>query len=185
MLKRGAATNFTAMESTKADQTTMNTESTPKPGWKPSSVLIAIDDLDTADEVVDAGLELASAERAKVTVLQIVSEADWRVRRLGPAAMAAPQRLQVGPEDVELHAAARKAKARNVEATLMIVSGDPADQIVEVADEIGADLVVVGAHQRTTLADLLFGDTSAHVIKHARQPVLVIRKAAEDAVEES
>jgi nucleotide-binding universal stress UspA family protein len=147
--------------------------------WKPKLVLVAFDDVEDPTDVIEAGAELAAAEQAELTVLQVVSAADPRVVGLGPAAMAAPQRLAVRPGDTALQRAAERAREHGVRAELSLMSGDAADVIVEEANRLGADLVVVPSHRRTTLADMLFGDVSSHVVKHAKQSVLVIRKASE------
>jgi nucleotide-binding universal stress UspA family protein len=147
---------------------------TPAKTWKPKTVLVGFDDLDDPTEVVEAGIELAAAEGAEVTFLQVVPPTDWRVRELGPAAMASPQRLAVDAGDHELNEAAARAKARGVTSHRLLVSGGAAEQIVEVATEIGADLIVVGSHRRSALSDLLLGNVSMRVIKHAKQPVLLI-----------
>jgi nucleotide-binding universal stress UspA family protein len=52
--------------------------------------------------------------------------------------------------------------------------GRPAQVICEVADAIGADLIVIGSHGFDTL-DRLLGTTAARVVNHAHCSVLVVR----------
>jgi nucleotide-binding universal stress UspA family protein len=53
----------------------------------------------------------------------------------------------------------------------------PADRaILEVAEEVGADLIVVGATRRGTLARTILGTTAQRVVRAARVPVLVNRR---------
>jgi len=54
--------------------------------------------------------------------------------------------------------------------------GDPADEIMAVAREIGADLIVLGCHERGTVERMLLGSVSSKVLHEARCPVLVARK---------
>lgn len=53
--------------------------------------------------------------------------------------------------------------------------GQPKYQILEVADEIGADLIIVGSHARHGLGLLLLGSTANAIIHHAKCDVLAVR----------
>lgn len=53
--------------------------------------------------------------------------------------------------------------------------GQPKYQILEVADEIQADLIVVGSHARHGLGLLLLGSTANAIIHHAKCDVLAVR----------
>jgi nucleotide-binding universal stress UspA family protein len=52
-------------------------------------------------------------------------------------------------------------------------SGDPADAIVATADEVDADLIVVGGRKRSPAGKALFGSVTQSVILGARRPVMV------------
>lgn len=54
--------------------------------------------------------------------------------------------------------------------------GFPEKQIIDIAKEWGADLIVIGAHRRTGLSHLLTASIGDYVIKHAEVPVLVVSK---------
>lgn len=53
--------------------------------------------------------------------------------------------------------------------------GDPAETILSVAQEIGADLIVMGTHGRTGLRRLLMGSVAEKVVRKAFCPVLTVR----------
>lgn len=82
-----------------------------------------------------------------------------------------------------LAAAADAAAALGVSATTEQVQGEPVHRIVEVADERGCDLIVMGSHGRSGLARLILGSVTDGVLRHAHVPVLCIREDAhpEDA----
>src|SRR6185436_18443907 len=50
--------------------------------------------------------------------------------------------------------------------------GDPREEIIAVANEWGANIIVVGTHGRTGLTHLLMGSTAEYVVRHAKVPVL-------------
>lgn len=56
-----------------------------------------------------------------------------------------------------------------------IRNGIPRDQILELADEIGADLIIVGSHGRHGLGLLFLGSTANGVLHHAKCDVLAVR----------
>lgn len=53
--------------------------------------------------------------------------------------------------------------------------GDPATEIVRVAEEEGCDLIVVGSRGQGAFQSFLLGSVSDHVVHHAHCPVLIIR----------
>jgi|SRR5579884_2395558 universal stress protein A len=53
--------------------------------------------------------------------------------------------------------------------------GDPAAAILKAAQEIGADLIVMGTHGRTGLHRLLMGSVAERVVRKAPCPVLTVR----------
>ena len=57
----------------------------------------------------------------------------------------------------------------------LTVEGDPADEILRFADEIGADLIVMGSHGRTGVLRVLMGSVSRKVLDRAKCPVLIVR----------
>ena len=57
-----------------------------------------------------------------------------------------------------------------------ILHGDPADKIVKYADEIDADLIVMGSKGQGKLASIFLGSVSRHVTHHSNRSVLVVKK---------
>lgn len=53
--------------------------------------------------------------------------------------------------------------------------GKPAEEILSLAAEIGADLVFVGSHGRTGLGRAILGSVSEQIVREARCPVMVAR----------
>ena len=56
-----------------------------------------------------------------------------------------------------------------------VAVGHPADTIVRVAQERGADLIVMGTHGRTGLQHVLLGSVAEKVVRLAPCPVLTVR----------
>ena len=62
-----------------------------------------------------------------------------------------------------------------VAVTYLILEGDPAEVIVDVAREHGCDLIVMGTHGRGGLGRLVLGSVAEQVIRHAPCPVLTVK----------
>lgn len=78
--------------------------------------------------------------------------------------------------DKEADRLVREAVDAGVSATASIVDGGTADaRIVEAADVLKADLLVLGTHGRTGIAKLFLGSVAARVVATARCPVLTVR----------
>ena len=61
----------------------------------------------------------------------------------------------------------------------LVAHGEPAAEIVRVARERGADLIVISSHGRTGWGRILFGSTAEAVVRHAHCPVLVVKPPQE------
>jgi nucleotide-binding universal stress UspA family protein len=59
-------------------------------------------------------------------------------------------------------------------AVLHVQVGDPASRIVEIAREIGADLIAMASHGRTGMERFVLGSVAEHVARFAACPVLVV-----------
>jgi len=59
-------------------------------------------------------------------------------------------------------------------------SGDPADAIIEAAEDLGADLICVGGRKRSPTGKVLFGSVTQSVLLDANHSVLVSRAEAAD-----
>lgn len=145
-------------------------------------ILIATDGSELAGRGVDTGLKLAQALHATATLVT-VSEPWQDVVAGDPSAMALSIELRDGQrkaraaaaEQVLAAAQASAAAAGVVLATVYIPERQPADAILETAQECGADLIVMTSHGRTGLRRLLLGSQTQAVLNGGTLPVLVVR----------
>jgi nucleotide-binding universal stress UspA family protein len=66
---------------------------------------------------------------------------------------------------------------RNLDTQTRIVDGDPATEILRVAESTGCDLIVMGTHGRTGLSRLLMGSVAEQVSRRSACPVLTVKAA--------
>lgn len=142
------------------------------------SIVVGTDGSETAGDAVRQAVSLASEVGAK---LQIVSAYEpVPGTRLREEAQQAPPDIQwtINPrEDVEatLADALKVAEQAGVTAEPHARQGDPADAILDVAEETHADLIVVGNKGMTGAKRFLLGSVPNKVSHHAPCSVLIIR----------
>jgi nucleotide-binding universal stress UspA family protein len=141
-------------------------------------ILLPTDGSELATAAVEKGIALAKALGARVTVLAVVER--FHVMTLNPsqldAALAAYER-QAGEQAAKLLGAAEAAAAAAGVACGRLVrpADGPWEEIVAVAEEVGADLIAMAPHGRRGLRERMLGSQTARVLAHAKVAVLVLR----------
>ena len=74
-----------------------------------------------------------------------------------------------------LDGARERLVSRNVAAAYLAPVGDPAEQLIETAREVDADLLVVGRRDENAIKRLVLGSVSSKVVSDAPCDVLVVR----------
>jgi nucleotide-binding universal stress UspA family protein len=143
-----------------------------------SSIVVGTDGSDTARKAVDEAIDLAKAVGASVCIVSAYEPVPKA--RLRVEARQTPDDLQwmVNPReevDETLSEAADVVKAAGLEVETFAREGDPADAILDVAEERGADLIVVGNKGMTGARRFLLGSVPNRVSHHAPCSVLIIR----------
>ena len=142
------------------------------------SIVVGTDGSDTAAQAVRQAVDLASAVGAKVELVSAYEPVP--AQRLAEERRQAPEDLQwaINPrEDVEatLQEAAAVASEAGVSAETYARQGDPADAILDVAEEQNADVVIVGNKGMTGARRFLLGSVPDKISHHAPCSVLIVR----------
>ena len=142
------------------------------------SIVVGTDGSDTAGQAVRQAIELARSVGARIELVSAYEPVtDARLRE---ESVHVPEDLQwmINPrEDVQatLEQAADEIRAAGVEVEVFARQGDPADAILDVAEERGSDLIVVGNKGMTGAKRFLLGSVPNKVSHHAPCSVLIIR----------
>ena len=142
------------------------------------SIVVGTDGSETAGEAVQQATDLAKAVGAQVHVVSAFEPiGNQRLREERTQVPDDMQWMVNEREDVE--AALRKAAERIGEAGVNVETyarqGDPADAILDVAEEQNADLIVVGNKGMTGAKRFLLGSVPNKVSHHAPCSVMIIR----------
>ena len=143
-----------------------------------SSIVVGTDGSETAGEAVRQATELASAVGAEIHLVSAFQPVGNQ--RLREERQQAPDDLQWmvnEREDVEatLRQASEQIQKAGVKVDTSSRQGDPADAILDVAEEQNADLIIVGNKGMTGAKRFLLGSVPNKVSHHAPCSVMIIR----------
>jgi nucleotide-binding universal stress UspA family protein len=137
-------------------------------------ILVPTDFTETSDHALDWAIELAARLGAAVTVMHayeipvvgfpdgaLIATADV-ASRIADASRTALDRT------VEQH------RGRGVPIDSVLRQGVAWEEIESVADELDADMIVIGTHGRRGLARALLGSVAENVVRTAHRPVLTL-----------
>ena len=119
--------------------------------------------------------EMASAVGAEVIVYNVISEeGEWfnKDDELNPAKALAPKQRERLAEVVKESCGEFFGK---IDVREIVEVGVPYKEIVRIAEEEGADMIVMATHGRTGMEQFFLGSVAAKVIARATCPVLSIR----------
>ncbi len=146
-------------------------------------VLIPLDFSDDSQRALVYGLALAGTCGAEVALLTVIEDS-----------FPYPELFAWDHPNEEFYKSMRERALHHMEELLqgavtdapavakverLVVRGRPRHEIVAVAADIGADLVVLARHGSSGIRHAFMGSTAESVLRHARCPVLVLPPAPE------
>lgn len=158
------------------------------PGSVPRQILVALDDGPDIARVVEWARTMCANGGERLTGVHVLSNAV-----LGHMLSAAAARAKGDYfDDVDFRTEMREetahwlehvlqARAPETIASSQVAFGDPATEILAVAERLAADLIVVGSRGTGRVRQALLGSVARDVLRGATRPVLVVT-APEDVV---
>ncbi len=141
-------------------------------------IIVGSDGSETAGEAVRQAVELARATGAKLDVVSAYEPVAQSRLREESGEVPGDIAYAVGPrEDVNviLEGVAAAARDAGVEVTTHAREGDPADVILELAEQTKADLILVGNKGMTGARRFLLGSVPNKISHHAPCSVYIAR----------
>ncbi len=137
------------------------------------NVVVAVDFSEVTRRILEV-VQGVSEGRAMRLFLIHVAEPDpafvgWEA---GPDVVRKQVATEFRREHRDVEALARKLRDAGRDVTALCVQGPTVDTILAEAEQLQADLIVVGSHGHGATHDLLVGSVSSGVIRESRVPVL-------------
>lgn len=151
---------------------------------KIKKVLIALDYDPTAQKVAETGFKLASTMGAETVLLHIISDPVYYTAAgyspiMGFSGYGDMTQL-ISESNDELKKASQqfldqsKHHLGDANIKTLITEGDFADSILTVANEIKADVIVMGSHSRKWLENILMGSVTQKVLHRTTTPLFIV-----------
>jgi nucleotide-binding universal stress UspA family protein len=138
-------------------------------------ILVPLDFSDATAGVVEAAARLAKAVEAHVALLHVVRELRPvpRYSTERPNLAQAVSALEVAAEE-QLARIKVDLRTRGIAAHTLRLTGEAATDIVEQAEKLAVDYIVIGSDGHSAFHDLVLGSTTSAVLKRATRPVVVV-----------
>jgi nucleotide-binding universal stress UspA family protein len=143
------------------------------------TILIATDGSPASEAAVAAGLDLAAETDARTVLVHVTDPLELPFGRFGPGTPVPTHELADTGSVPALVAAAAQAQERGVPHEEKLVAGLPSQAIAAAAEEVEADLIVVGSRGHGGLTRALLGSVSTALAHDAGRPVLIVHHTRE------
>jgi len=139
-------------------------------------IVFATDFSESSDHAFGCVLSMAKCFKSRILILHVINElVDLR-------GFYVPH-IAFDKLEEEMEAGARKMMDKFLQARMadykdfasFVKPGVPCDEILNLVQEQGADLIIMGTHGRTGLDHVLFGSTAEKVVRKSPVPVMTIR----------
>ncbi|MEQ9811437.1 MAG: universal stress protein [Azospirillaceae bacterium] len=137
-------------------------------------ILLAIDLTDESSwkKALPIAVEHARAFGTRLHVMTVVP--DYGMSIVGQYFPKDHEKRMLDETNERLHAFVKERVPDDIRVQHIVGHGSVYSEILRVADELEADLIVMASH-RPELKDYLLGPNAARVMRHASQSVLVVR----------
>jgi len=133
-------------------------------------IVVAVDGSTRSEQTIVMALDLAKRYGSAVTVLHV---REYERYEGSDVDMGPPISAEQLVDDVLARFVAAGVEAKG--EVRRVSSGDTPEQIVEVAEKVSADLIVLGSRGMSEWKSLLLGGVASKVVAHATCPVLLVR----------
>lgn len=140
-----------------------------------NNILAAIDFSDVSDAVVAMAANLARSTGAKLTVIHVAPpDPDFVGYDPGPQTVRDQVARHFKEEHQKLQRLAEDMEKQGIDGVALLIQGPTIEKIREEADNIGADVIVLGSHGHGALRKTLLGSVSEGILSKGIRPVLIV-----------
>jgi nucleotide-binding universal stress UspA family protein len=151
---------------------------------KMNKVLIALDYDPTARKVAETGFKMATAMKADVTLLHIISDPVYYANTSYSPIMGLMGEMETMPEQLENMEGLKTVSQHFLDKfkhhlgdesiKTMVQEGDFATTILKTAKSIHADVIVMGSHSKKWLENIVMGSVTSDVLRQTTIPLYII-----------
>jgi nucleotide-binding universal stress UspA family protein len=135
-------------------------------------MLCPVDFSEASENALDFAVDLASKFGAEIHLVHVYQLPVYALP--DGAVMAGPEFTTRVTTELEKGLSALARRREGAKMATHLVEGIPYREVVRMADEIGADMIVMGTHGRTGIRHLLLGSVAERVVRSAKIPVITV-----------
>ena len=140
------------------------------------NILAALDFSETTPEVLTSAKRLAGALKSHLWLVHVEApDPDFVGYDAGPQSVRDQVSREIHTDHQQLQSFAEKCREDDLQVTALLLQGPTAQTLVDKAEQLGAEFLVVGSHGKTGLRKLLMGSVSEAILRSAPCPVVVVR----------
>ena len=139
-------------------------------------ILVPTDGSQTAKKALRSAVQVARQNDADLHVLHVIDEVP---PTRNPGMLEEKQKQQQEEAEQLVEDALSKVDTGEIRVHQAVRHGRPDEALLEYAEELDIDLVIMGRHGRSSLDRWLLGSTTERVLRSSSLPVLVIPPADE------
>ena len=142
------------------------------------NILVPVDGSETSHAAVEKAVEFAKAFGSKITVVQALV-LDPYIAAEYISASQTNDLIEHARTSIEESLAAAKAKfnEQGIEVETKLLEGQVIHrEIIRAAEELHADLIIIGSHGRTGFKKLFLGSVAQSLLGESHIPVLIVRQ---------
>ena len=141
----------------------------------PKTILVATDFSAAADRALDHAVALAAALHAKVVLMHAYTRPLPEFPRAVAVASAELTASVKAEARAQLDARIAERSAAGVEIVPLLVRAEPEEGVLDAAEKVAADLIVMGTEGRRGVARAFLGSLATGVARAASVPVMTVR----------
>jgi len=147
-------------------------------------ILIAIDYNPTGQKVAEIGFSICENQKTEITLLHVIGDPSYYSTTAYDSIMGFSGFTNVDLLHPEIISELNKSSLEFLEKTkkylcdetikILVKEGSVAETILEAAEELNSDFIVLGSHSKRWLENILMGSITEYVLHHTTKPLFII-----------
>lgn len=139
-----------------------------------NKILVAVDGSEMSEKALEAALHLAKEQKLEVTLVHVEKNVSVPVGMEGASVDYIYESIKKEGEKL-LNDMKSKAESEGVNPQTVYLQGDPAVQIVHLAEKENHQLIIIGSRGLGNIKEMMLGSVSHKVSQMSHCPVLIVK----------
>ncbi|NIK92078.1 universal stress protein [Mangrovimonas sp. CR14] len=139
------------------------------------NIVVAIDFKDNEQLVLDKAYSFSKAFNSKLWLVHIAApDPDFVGYEVGPDYIRETRAEELRDEHKKIQEYAGELVNKGIEAEALLIQGETVKTLLEKAEDLNSELIIVGHHNHNIFYQAFIGSVSSEVLNESKIPILVI-----------